>query len=62
MGAVPEQALKNKLIVTEISDVFSKGCWSDLVDNIDRFVDYYWAKKRNVDLKMLHYELTNKAM
>jgi len=57
MRSVPDKTARSQLIATGMRDMFRKGSRSDLANNINGFVDYYGALKRNGTDRLLHKEL-----
>lgn len=57
MRGVPDKGTRAQLIATGMRDMLRKGSRSDLANNINGFVDYYGALKRNGSIRLLHSQL-----
>lgn len=57
MRGVPDKATRSQLIATGMRDMLRKGSRSDLANNINGFVDYYGALKRNGSIRLLNSQL-----
>ena len=57
MRGVPDKGTRSQLIAIGMRDMLRKGSRSDLANNINGFVDYYGALKRNGSIRLLHSQL-----
>ncbi|PPE57088.1 hypothetical protein [Pectobacterium brasiliense] len=62
MRSIPDKEMRKQVIATGMRDMLRKGTRSDLADNINGFVDYYGALKRNGNVKMLASVLPKGSM
>lgn len=62
MRSIPDNATRKEVVATGMRDMLTKGSRSDLANNINGFVDYYGALKKNGNLKMLQSVLTKNTM
>ncbi|MCL9644958.1 lytic transglycosylase domain-containing protein [Rahnella victoriana] len=62
MRSIPDNATRKEVVATGMRDMLRKGSRSDLANNINGFVDYYGALKRNGNYKMLQSVLTKNTM
>lgn len=60
--SVPDKETRAQLIATGMRDMLRKGSRSDLANNINGFVDFYGALKRNGSIRLLTKELPEQTV